>query len=383
MARTPIIDIDIHHTWADESELLAYLPAEWREFVAPSVEGGLGFAGGGLSPTMSQSSLGLSGTDKRLDAFPPSGAPPGSDYAWLRDQLLDRLNVAHGVLCFDVGFQAGLSNPYLATAVCKAANDWSVDQWLDGRDKRLHGAILVPTELPEQAAAEVRRMAAADGMVEVLLVANMLGKPYGHPLYHPIFEAAVECGLPVSIHLGGELFPTGNGRVAAGGPPESRLATFTLFDQGGMHHLSSLFTHGVFEKFPELKVVVKEYGFSWVPWLVWRLDSQFELLRRENPLVTRRPSELLREHVLVSTQPSDHTDDRTQMIELLESFGGMEDVLAFASDYPHWDGDEPRRVVDRLPRSWHDKVLHDNAARVFGFPTLDQLASEEPLRAAQ
>jgi predicted TIM-barrel fold metal-dependent hydrolase len=370
MTDIPIIDVDIHHTWADEHALLEYLPARWREFVQPGVDGGLAGAGAQLNPSVGHYSMGLNGSDKRIDSFPPDGGPPGSDYAWLATQLLDRLNTEHGVLSYDVGFQAGLTNPYLAAEVCSAANDWSFDHWLDGVDPRLHGSILVPTELPDRAAAEIRRVADRRAMADVLLVANTLGKPYGHPLYHPIFEAAVETGRPVAIHLGGELYPTGNGRVSAGGAPESRLALFTLYDQGGMHHLSSLFTHGVFEKYPDLKVVLKEYGFAWLPWLMWRLDSQFELLRRENPLVTRLPSELLREHVIVSTQPFDHTDDRAQMIELLESFGGMEDILAFASDYPHWDGDEPIRVVDRLPRSWRPKVLHDNAARVYGFPLL-------------
>jgi predicted TIM-barrel fold metal-dependent hydrolase len=375
---SPIIDVDIHHTWADQAELLEYLPTHWRELVRPSVVDRSVYTSSMLAPSIGHSSLGLDGTDKRLDSFPPGGGEPGSNYEWMRQQLLDRLNVVHGVLGFDVGFQAGIANPYLATEVCKAANDWSIDRWLDGRDDRLHGAILVATERPAAAAAEIRRLANNPRMAEVLLVANMVDKPYGHPFYDPIFEAADECRLPVSIHLGGELYTTGSGRIAAGGAPESRLAIFTLFDQAGMHHLCSLFTHAVFERYPNLKVLIKEHGFSWAPWLMWRLDSQYSLLRRENPLVRRLPSELLREHVWLSLQPFDHTDDRNQMIELLESFGGMEDVLVFATDYPHWDADEPLRVADRLPKAWSDKILHDNAAKLYGFPTRAELSREVP-----
>jgi predicted TIM-barrel fold metal-dependent hydrolase len=284
----------------------------------------------------------------------------------MRSQLLDPLNIKHGVLCYDVGFEAGLPNPYLATELCRAANDWSMDHWLDGRDERLHGAILVASEQPDEAAKEIRRVAAHPRMVEVLLVANMLGKPFGHPVYRPIHEAAVECGLPIAIHLGGEIFPS-SGRYAAGGPALSRLELFTGYPQGGMHHASSLITHAVFHRYPDLRVLIKEYGFSWLPWLLWRLDAQFETLRWENPAVSELPSRTFLDHVIVSTQPFDHTDDSRQMIDLLESFEGIEDILVFATDYPHWDADEPSSVAARLPKAWHKKIFHDNAARFFSF----------------
>jgi uncharacterized protein len=361
----PIIDIDIHHTWRSDAELLEYLPARWRQHIAadgqtPSLR----------PPTAMNMSQGPNGTNKRFESFPPAGGPPGSDLEWMREQLLDPYRIAHGVLCYDIGWQSGFGNPYLAVALCRAVNNWSIDHWLDGRDERLHGAILVPSEMPVEAAKEIRRLAGHPRMVEVLLIANMLGKPFGHPAYHPIYEAASECGLPVALHLGGDVFPTGSTRTASGGTPMSRLELFATYEQGGMHHTSSMFVHGIFEKFPTLKVILKEYGFAWLTWLLWRLDGQIGLLRRENPLVDRLPSELFRERMLVSTQPFDHTPDRRQMIELLEAFGGMEDVLVFASDYPHWDTDEPNRVATRLPEHWLQKVFHDNAARFFGFPLI-------------
>jgi predicted TIM-barrel fold metal-dependent hydrolase len=54
------------------------------------------------------------------------------------------------------------------------------------------------------------------------------------------------------------------------------------------------------------------------------------------------------------------------MVQLIESFGG-EELLCFASDYPHWDTDDPTYIAGRLPEKWHQKIFHDNAARFFGW----------------
>ena len=44
----------------------------------------------------------------------------------------------------------------------------------------------------------------------------------------------------------------------------------------------------------------------------------------------------------------------------------LPDNLCFASDYPHWDFDDPGFMLKRLPEAWRDKVLHENAAELYG-----------------
>ena len=50
---------------------------------------------------------------------------------------------------------------------------------------------------------------------------------------------------------------------------------------------------------------------------------------------------------------------------MLEAAGAPE-TLCFASDYPHWDFDDPGFMLKRLPESWRDRVLHENAAELYG-----------------
>ena len=99
---------------------------------------------------------------------------------------------------------------------------------------------------------------------------------------------------------------------------------------------------GVFERFPKLKVVMVEGGFAWLPSLAWRLDKLFERMRAEVPHLKQRPSDYIRQHVWVSSQPMEEPDDRHQFLDMMGWLGW--DRLLFASDYPHWDFDDPFRA---------------------------------------
>src|SRR5207248_2050199 len=135
-------------TWANEAELASYLTPQWLEYVQRPTRH--------LPLRPGLKTYYFVDGFERLDAIPPQGGPAASQYDLLRDQLLEPLGLAHAVLTYNVGYQSGMDNPYFATALCAAANDWMVQTWLD-RDPRFVGSILVATELPGEAAKEIRR----------------------------------------------------------------------------------------------------------------------------------------------------------------------------------------------------------------------------------
>ena len=74
---------------------------------------------------------------------------------------------------------------------------------------------------------------------------------------------------------------------------------------------------------------------------MWRMDTAWTLLKSEVPHLKRLPSEYIREHVYLTTQPVEEPHKPQQFLQMLEQFGDMVDHILFASDYPHWDSDDP------------------------------------------
>ena len=348
-----MIDCDIH-IYGDEDEFLSYVDLAQRDWFR--LQGGLGLPG---YPFGHPTGWLREDTDYEL------GASTGNSLETTRDQLLDRFDVDLGIANASVGVTVSLmTSSYRAEAFARAHNDWVRERWLDP-ERRLRGSILCPAQSPEAAAVEIRRVADDDRFVQVLLVGGS-ERPYGDPRYLPIFEAAVECGLPVAIHSGGE----GIGIAAppgGAGMPSFYIEWHTLGSAASiMGHLVSLLCHGIFERFPTLRVLLMEGGIAWLPGILWRLDTNWRALRSEVPWLERRPSEVAREHVRFTTQPLEHTAGRDGLLfEMLEA-AGAPDILCFASDFPHWDSDDPAFTLKRLPAEWRERVTHENAVALYG-----------------
>ena len=106
----------------------------------------------------------------------------------------------------------------------------------------------------------------------------------------------------------------------------------------------------------------------------WRLDTNWRGLRSEVPWLERTPSEAAREQVRFTTQPLEHTGGRDDLLfEMLEAVGAPH-ILCFASDYPHWDSDDPAFMLRRLPPAWREQVMHGTAAELYG-PRLGLVAA--------
>jgi predicted TIM-barrel fold metal-dependent hydrolase len=375
-----IIDVDIHHTWKHDDDIIAYLPKHWQDYARANTIGSarsVSRAGmrSPLRPASHSLALLVGNLGRRRDAFAPETIP-GSDYELMRSQLLDHYGYQNAILTHDLGQQGSLPNPEFAAAVCRAFNDWTIDAWL-ARDQRLSSVVVMPNGNPEAAAAEILRVGSHPQMVGVLFSGNPLGRPMGDPVFDPIFAAAADMGLNILLHnaSGSERAPM----AAAGGTHSFALSMVPQLAQQANHYVSSLIINGVFEKYSGLSVQITEYGYTWLPSLMWRLDERYDILRRESTWVTRWPSEYIHDHIRLSTQPMVEGPEKSSLIQVLETVDGIEDMLCFSSDYPHITTDDATYAARLLPRSWLPKVFCDNACKLWGFPNpVDSAGAMEP-----
>lgn len=340
-----VVDCDVHIVPRDQAELDQYLSREEQRLV--EIAGDRVFIGGAF-PRFSLF---------RDDAWPEHGGPPGSDYELLRHQLLDAFDVDFVTLG---PFTATYTiNAELSAAIARATNDWQLEAWI-ARDDRLCGGICVPFEAPDLAVQEIERRAGHDDFIQVYTVGRTM-EPLGRRKYWPIYEAASAAGLPISFHgYGWGGHPTTGASWAS-----YYLEDHAVISSDMSHQLASLVFEGVFDRYPDLKIVVVESSFAWMEPLMWRLDRAFALLAHEVPHLSRSPSEYIRDHVWITSQPVDEPTRPRDFVGLVEGTH-LVDRLLFASDYPHWDFDDPvRSFPARLNDEVMRKVMSQNARSLF------------------
>jgi predicted TIM-barrel fold metal-dependent hydrolase len=178
-----------------------------------------------------------------------------------------------------------------------------------------------------------------------------------------MFEAAAHYNLPVGIHFGGN----GGWPITGAGWPSFYYEDHAGMPQAFQGQITSLIYEGVFERFPNMKVVLIEGGFAWLPPLMWRLDRLWQEKGAEIPHVTRLPSETIREHFWITTQPIEEPNQPAYFRQLLDQLG-MNDRLLFATDYPHWDFDAPDQALPHgLSAALKQAIMADNARQFYRF----------------
>ncbi|EME67292.1 amidohydrolase [Rhodococcus ruber BKS 20-38] len=191
--------------------------------------------------------------------------------------------------------------------------------------------------------------------------------PYGRPHFTPIWRAACDAGLPVAVHwemgLGITHPPTPSGPART----YAHHAAYTPMTY--IWHLLNMIAEGVFESFPDLKIIWGDGAIDMITPFIWRMDTFGRPHLEQTPWAPKMPSDYLKgrnyfvQSRLDGPRAADFASEWLRMT-------GKEDMLMFGSSYPDWQFISP----EDLPPAWSDeqraKVLGGNASGVFGLEHL-------------
>jgi uncharacterized protein len=342
-----LVDCDVHPSPPAE-RIASFLPERWQRYYRAFGRGGRLGSSSGYTRPRAHAAI--------TNSWPPSGGQPGSDLDFMAAQLLDAWHHTYAVL---QPLASASSSGEYGAALAAAMNQAVLSDWVE-RDPRLYASLSVAYEEPDLAVKEIERLGNHPRVVQILVLCRTRD-PLGDRKYWPIYEAAVAADLPIAMHVSGfSSYP-----LTACGWPSYYFEDHNDFQQCFQDQVISLVASGVFVRFPRLKIVLVEAGFSWMLPVMWRLDRSYGLLREYIPPLEKPPSDYCREHFWFTTQPMEEPENPAHVLQVMEQLR-MDDRYLFSTDYPHWDFDAPDRALPKgLRPEQRRAILGENALSLY------------------
>ena len=263
-------------------------------------------------------------------------------------------------------------------AMIRGYNDWLGKDYCPVAPDRLIGMGIIPWTNVDDAVAELEHIAKM-GLKGVVLGVHPNGHSYPMPEDDTFWAAAVDMGMPVTVHV----------TFDRGGPRESEptfiypkqdpetmkkirrplLEWVTNFGLRPAVGITQLVFSGVFDRFPDLKIFFAETRLGWVPFWLEHADLWYHrhIGWAEEQLgfkpLKRLPSEYVKEHIFFSVQYE------RVAVETRHHIGV--DHIMFATDFPHieceWPDTKPlvEEIYADVPEDEKYKMWAGNAVKFF------------------
>jgi predicted TIM-barrel fold metal-dependent hydrolase len=194
-------------------------------------------------------------------------------------------------------------------------------------------------------------------------------RPVNDPYWDPLWAVCQELGVPVNLHGG-----TGVPNYAP--VPSSMLMYMAEATYFSRRPLLFMLLGGVFERFPELKVVLTEQGASWLPGVLEQLDAILYNARKgamgemrfgPETVLPLSATEYVKRNVWFGVSFPTPKDVRAVRDTI-----GLDKVM-WGSDYPHDEGTHPftTEALRQVFAGWDPADVHQavavNAASMYGF----------------
>lgn len=221
----------------------------------------------------------------------------------------------------------------------RAFNRWTNEDWGFAFQDTIYAPAMLSMRDLDLACAELDRVL-EDGARFILLPAGpAYGRSPGDPYFDRFWARINEAKVVVCYHIS-EFYYQANVAADWGwklGPPFQFSAWQWQNSYGERpitDTLSALIFDNIFGRFPNIKVLVSEFGAEWAPHFIRHMDKSRGMARLGTWLggqLTERPSTVFKNHIRVVPYPEDDT------VALAERLGSIEPLL-MGSDWPHAEG---------------------------------------------
>ena len=265
-------------------------------------------------------------------------------------------------------------------AYCQVVNDWLADTWGAHFDRVAPGFLLPYRDI----AASVKEFERAVGMGlrPALLPEAIHDRPYHLAEWEPLWEIANGMKVPFTMHVGSSAVVSGpqpssataSAQAAqfAAYPGLADISWYSLCCSMGVT-LAQLTYNGMFEKYPDLHVVMTEGYAGWFGFMVQFLDHHWSDSRLHGLSIGDSPAS-----PKIDAPPSVYLKRQAHATFMWDPIAirnrdltGL-DCLLWGNDYPHMEGSFPfsQEWVDKqfagVPEDEIDTIVRGNAAKLFG-----------------
>ena len=255
--------------------------------------------------------------------------------------------------------------PDRASALAMKIND-EMASLIRRHPNKLAGLAAIAPQAPAEAAAEIDRAINVLGLSGVIINSHTNGEFLDDAKFEPILAAAQQHHAPIYIH---PTFPP-DGMIKPFDRYEIHGALWGFAAECGLHAVRMVLG-GVFDRFPDLQVVLGHMGEG-LPYFLFRLDNIYQMLMSQTApppgmlALKRKPSEYIKTNMHITTSGMFWPD----LLDFAIKAVGPEHIL-FAVDYPFESSRAASDFIVKAPISAEDKtrITSGNAERLFRIPT--------------
>ena len=250
--------------------------------------------------------------------------------------------------------------PDLASELTRLAND-QLAAAIARNPTRFRGLAAVAPQAVKDAPGEMERAINTLGLSGFIINSHTNDEYLDDKKYWPLLEAAEALDRPIYIH------PRGESKQLAGAYDFGNLlGPLWGFNAEVSTHVVRMIYAGVFDQFPNLKIVIGHMGET-IPFYLWRCDFGWDLAHQAP---TGKFSKIFRQNVAITTSGaadfgSGHASAEPALRCSIETIGA--DNIMWAVDYPYQPTAPGVTFLDKANISEEDreKIYWRNAARIF------------------